>query len=155
MTKRYTFKATIEAGTGGGAGVAFPYSVEDEFGVRGNVPVKATLDGIAYTGSLMNCGVGPHMLGVLKSVRARIGKGPGDAIEVVVWKDEEVRKAEIPAEFGKLMKAEGVLAFFEKLSYTHQKEYCRWIAEAKKEETRQARIAKAVRMLKERVKTPG
>ncbi len=153
--KRYTFKARIEAGPGGGAGVAFPYNVEQEFGVRGNIPVKATLDGVAYTGSLMNCGAGPHMLAVLKSVRARTGKGPGDPIDVVVWKDEETRKAEVPAEFEKRMRKEGVLPFFEKLSYTHQKEYCRWIAEAKKEETRQSRIAKSLQMLKEGVKTPG
>ncbi len=153
--KRYTFKARIEAGPGGGAGVAFPYSVEDEFGVRGNVPVKATLDGVAYTGSLMNCGVGPHMLAVLKSVRAKTGKGPGDAIDVVVWKDEEVRKADVPAEFKQQLKKEGMLSLFEKLSYTHQKEYCRWINEAKKEETRQARLAKSIQMLREGVKTPG
>lgn len=153
--KRYTFKAIIEAANGGGAAVAFPYSVEQEFGVRGNVPVKATLDGVSYTGSLMNCGVGPHMLGVLKSVRAQLGKGPGDSINVVVWKDDEVRTVEVSAEFEKLMKKEGVLADFEKLSYSHRKEYCRWIAEAKKEETRQARMEKSVQMLKKGVKTPG
>jgi hypothetical protein len=44
--KRYTFEAIIEAGEGGGAGIAFPYSVEQEFGTRGSVPVKATLDGV-------------------------------------------------------------------------------------------------------------
>jgi hypothetical protein len=153
--KRYTFKATIEAGPGGGAGVAFPYSVEQEFGERGNVPVKATLDGVSYTGSLMNCGVGPHILGVLKSTRAKLGKGPGDSIDVVVWKDDEVRTVQVPAGFEKLMKMEGVLAAFEKLSYTHRKEYCRWIGEAKKEETRQARMEKSVQMLKKGVKTPG
>lgn len=53
------------------------------------------------------------------------------------------------------MKKEGLLATFEKLSYTHRKEYCRWIAEAKKEETRSSRIAKAVEMLREGIKTPG
>ena len=53
------------------------------------------------------------------------------------------------------MKKEGVLAAFEKLSYTHRKEYCRWITEAKKEETRVARLTKAVEMLKKGIKTPG
>jgi hypothetical protein len=53
------------------------------------------------------------------------------------------------------MKKEGLLATFEKLSYTHRKEYCRWIAEAKKEETRSSRIAKAIEMLREGIKTPG
>jgi uncharacterized protein YdeI (YjbR/CyaY-like superfamily) len=53
------------------------------------------------------------------------------------------------------MKKEHLLEVFEKLSFTHRKEYCRWITEAKKEETRQARIAKAVAMLQKGIKTPG
>ncbi|HUH61688.1 MAG TPA: YdeI/OmpD-associated family protein [Terracidiphilus sp.] len=153
--KRYTFKARIEAGIGGGAGVVFPYDVAREFGVKGRVAVKSTIDGVHYAGSLMKYGPESHWLGVLKSIREKIGKGPGDIVDVVVWKDEEVRKADVPPEFAKLMKQEGVLPFFEKLSYTHQKEYCRWIGEAKKEETRQARMAKSVQMLKDKVKTPG
>lgn len=154
-TKKYKFKAKIIAGMGGGAGVLFPYDVEKEFGVKGNVRVQATLDKVSYRGSLMNCGMPSHTLGVLKGVREQIGKGPGDTIEVVVWKDEEVRMVEIPADFKALLKKEGLLVGFQKLSYTHRKEYCRWIAEAKKEETRVARSAKAVDMLRNGVKTPG
>ena len=153
--KEYRFKASIEPGIGGGAAVAFPFDVEKEFGVRGRVPVKSTRDGVEYAGSLMKCGSGPHMLGVLKAVREQIGKGPGDTIDVVVWKDDQVRAVEIPAAFKALLNKEGLLAGFEKLSYTHRKEYCRWITEARKEETRQNRIAKAVAMLRKGVKTPG
>ena len=61
----------------------------------------------------------------------------------------------MPAEFKQLMKKQGVLETFEKLSYTHRKEYCRWIIEAKKEETRSNRMTKAVGMLRGGVKTPG
>jgi len=153
--KKYKFRATIQPGIGGGAGIVFPYNVEQEFGTKAKVPVKSTLDGVPYTGSLIKCGATEHMLGVLKAIRDQIGKGPGDTIEVVVWKDEEERTVEVPTEFKRLMKEEGVLAAFEKLSYTHRKEYCRWITEAKKEETRLNRIAKAVAMLAKGVKTPG
>jgi hypothetical protein len=134
---------------------SFPYDVEKEFGVKGSVPVQATLDSIPYRGSLMTCGLPQHTLGVLKGVREQIGKGPGDIVEVVVWKDEAVRAVEIPAPFNALLKKEGLLAGFEKLSYTHRKEYCRWITEAKKEETRQNRLIKAIAMLKKGLKTPG
>jgi Bacteriocin-protection, YdeI or OmpD-Associated/Domain of unknown function (DUF1905) len=155
--KKYKFKAVIESAKvgSGGAGVQFPYDVEKEFGTRGTIPVQATLDGVTYRGSLMNCGMPSHTLGVLKGVREQIGKGPGDTIDVVVWKDEEVRTVDVPAEFEKLLKKEKLWAGFEKLSYTHRKEYCRWIAEAKKEETRQRRLEKAVEMLHKGVKTPG
>ena len=153
--KAYRFKARIEPAIGGGAAVAFPYDVEKEFGAGGSVPVKSSLDGVDYAGSLMKCGSGPHMLGVLKAIREQIGKGPGDIIDVVVWKDDEDRTVEIPAAFKLLLKKKGLLAGFEKLSYTHRKEYCRWVAEAKKEETRQNRITKAIAMLRKGVKTPG
>jgi uncharacterized protein YdeI (YjbR/CyaY-like superfamily) len=52
------------------------------------------------------------------------------------------------------MKKEGLLPFFEKLSYTHRKEYCRWITEAKKEETRLKRLGKAIERLEKRARTP-
>ena len=53
------------------------------------------------------------------------------------------------------MKKEGLLPVFEKLSYPHRKEYCRWITEAKKQETRLKRLEKAIEMLKKGVSTKG
>jgi uncharacterized protein YdeI (YjbR/CyaY-like superfamily) len=72
-----------------------------------------------------------------------------------VWKDDAVRTVEIPAAFKTLLKSKGLLAEFEKMSFTHRKEYIRWIEEAKKEETRQRRLEKAVALLRKKVKTPG
>jgi uncharacterized protein YdeI (YjbR/CyaY-like superfamily) len=39
-------------------------------------------------------------------------------------------------------------AAFERMAFTHRKEYARWITEAKKEETRQRRVEQAVTMIK-------
>ena len=153
--RKYKFKAKLEAGAGGGAYVLFPYDTGKEFATQGKVPVKAAFNGVPYAGSLIKYGHPQHMLAVLKAIREQTGKGPGDTIEVVVWRDEEVRTLEVPAQFEKLMKKQGLLPFFEKLSYTHRKEYCRWITEAKKEETRAKRLDKAIEMLKKKVKTPG
>ena len=153
--KKYKFKAKIEAGDGGGAYVFFPYDTEKEFGSKGKMPVKAIFDGVPYQGSLIKYGHPLHSLGLLKAIREQIGKGPGDTIEVVVWEDDQVRTVEVPAEFEKLLNKEGLLPVFEKLSYTHRKEYCRWITEAKKEETRLKRLEKAIAMLKKGVRTPG
>jgi hypothetical protein len=153
--KKYKFKARIESESGGGAYVLFPYDTEKEFATKGKVPVKATFDGVPYSGSLIKYGHPQHMLGVLKSIREQIGKGSGDTIDVELWQDEAPRVVEIPAAFKALMKKEGVLPFFEALSYTHRKEYCRWITEAKREETRSARLEKSIAMLKKGIKTPG
>jgi uncharacterized protein YdeI (YjbR/CyaY-like superfamily) len=94
------------------------------------------------------------MLGVLKAIREQTGKAPGDTIEVVVWKDEAVRSLDVPAQFEELMKKEGLLPFFEKLSRTHRQQYCSWIAEAKKEETRLQRLEKGIEVLKKGARTP-
>jgi hypothetical protein len=153
--KKYKFKAKIEAGDGGGAYIIFRYDTEKEFGTKGKVPVKATFDGVPDAGSLIKYGKPFHVLGVPKAICKQTGKAPGDTVEVVVWKDEEVRTLEVPAQFEKLMKKEGLLPVFEKLSYTHRKEYCRWITDAKKEETRLKRLEKAIEMLKKGVSTPG
>jgi hypothetical protein len=153
--KKYKFTAKIQAGDGGGAYVLFPYDTGKEFGTKGKVPINATFDGVPYAGSLIKYGNPLHMLGMLKAIREKIGKAPGDTVEVVVWKDEALRTVEVSAQFEHLLKKERLLPVFEKLSYTHRKEYCRWITEAKKEETRLRRLEKAIEMLKKGVSTPG
>ena len=152
--KKYKFTATVQEGTGGGAYVSFPYDVEAEFGAKGRVPVRATFNGAPYTGSLMKYGSPQHMLGILKSIRNKIGAQIGDKIQVEVWKDDTPRTVEVPAELQRAMKAGAVLEFFQSLSYSHRKEYCRWISDAKTEETRLKRVAKALEMLKNKVRTP-
>jgi hypothetical protein len=153
--KKFKFKARIQSAGGGGAYVLFPYDVEKEFATRGRVPVKVTFDGAPYAGSLVKYGQPQHMMPILKAIREQIGKQPGDSVQVELWKDEAERTLDVPTPFLALLKKEKLLAGFEKLSYTHRKEYCRWIADAKKEETRLNRMAKAVEMLRGGVKTPG
>ena len=88
----------------------FPYDVEEEFGTKGRVPVKATFDGVPYSGSMVKYGAPQHMLGILKNIREQIGKGPGDMVEVTIEKDETERTVDVPPEFQKLLKKEKLLA---------------------------------------------
>jgi hypothetical protein len=152
MGKVYRFKAKIETTDGGGAFVYFPYDVQKEFGIKGRVPVKATFDGVAYTGSMVKYGDPKHMLLILKSIRAQIGKGGGDEVEVTVQHDVAERTIAVPKDFMDAMKAAKFLTIFEKMSFTHRKEYITWIESAKKQETRERRIVKALEMLKAKVK---
>ncbi|MGC2639979.1 MAG: YdeI/OmpD-associated family protein [Acidobacteriaceae bacterium] len=92
---------------------------------------------------------------LLKSIREQIGKGPGDTVSVELWKDEAERTADVPPELAKVLKKERLTEIFGALSYTHRKEYCRWITVAKKEETRARRLAQSVEMLRAGIKTPG
>jgi bifunctional DNA-binding transcriptional regulator/antitoxin component of YhaV-PrlF toxin-antitoxin module len=153
--KKYKFKATIKAGERGGAFIFFPFDTEKEFRTKGKVPVNVTFDGVPDKSSIFRYGYPQHILGVPKAIREEIGKKPGDTVEVLLWKDEEERKLDVPPELQKQLEEHNLLTFFEGLSYTHRKEYCRWIHEARKEETKQSRVAKAIEMLRKGVKTPG
>ena len=106
--KTYKFNARIESASvgSGGACIYFPYDVETEFGTKGRVPVKATFDGIPYTGSMVKYGAPQHMLGILKGIREQIGKGPGDMVEVTIQKDDAERIVEVPVELERILKKE-------------------------------------------------
>lgn len=146
--KRYTFDATLIGSESGGVYVNFPYEVEKEFGKKGQVKIQAIIEGVPYRGSLANMGTGCHILIVLKAIREQIKKQSGDTVSVVLWQDTEVRTVEVPADVQEKLSAyPAEQSFFEGLSYTHKKEYVRWIEEAKKEETRLRRLDKMIEML--------
>lgn len=92
MAKEYTFDAVIhEIPEKGGAYVVFPWDIRQEFG-KGRVKVHAEFDGIAYNGSIVNMGVKDeqgnicYIIGVLKSIRRRLGKSEGDTVHVTLSK---------------------------------------------------------------------
>ena len=52
-----------------------------------------------------------------------------------------------PQDFASALKAAGLADFYADCTNAHRNEYLKWIGEAKRPETRQARIAKAVQMI--------
>jgi hypothetical protein len=149
MSKKHTFRAVIENAGGGGAYVQVPFDVEQVFGKK-RVPVKTTINGEPYRGTLVRMGEPHHILIVLKEIRQKIGKDFGDEVEVVLEEDTQARIVEIPGDLYQVLDHAPVAkAVFEKMSYTHQREYVRYILDAKRESTRRDRIAKTIEMLKQ------
>jgi hypothetical protein len=148
MSEKYTFRARIEDPGGGGAFVRIPFDVEQAFGKK-RVPVRATIDGEPYRGALVRMGEPCHILIVLKEIRQKIGKDFGDEVEVTLAEDTEPRVVEVPEDFQQALDQDpAAQTAFEKMSYTHQREYVNAILEAKRDETRRKRIAKSIEMLK-------
>lgn len=82
--KEYSFIAELKKVPDiDGAYIEFPYNVKEEFG-SGRVKIHATFDGVKYDGSLVRMGTPGHIIGVTKSIRAKIEKQPGDAILVTI-----------------------------------------------------------------------
>ena len=152
MSKKHTFTAIIQNAGGGGAFVEVPFDVEKAFGSK-RPKIKANIEGVPYRGILTRMGTECHLLIILKGIREQVGKSFGDEVKISIELDTEPRVIEVPNDLLKeLKKDKEAKAFFDKLSYTHQREYVTWVEEAKKEETRQNRIMKMIEMLKKGVK---
>ena len=148
MSEKHSFRAVIENPGGGGAFVRVPFDVEQAFG-RKRVPVLATIDDEPYRGTLVRMGEPCHILIVLKEIRQKIGKDFGDEVKITLEEDLEPRTMEIPPDFHHALEQDpAARAAFEKMSYTHRKEYINAILAAKREQTRRDRIAKTIEMLK-------
>lgn len=134
--------------------VEFPFSVEDIFGTRGMVKVKALFDGkTEYRGIMSNMGTGCHILILTQEVKRKLGKSFGDAVWVELEHDLEKREVLIPEDVQNLLaEYPEAQAFFEKLSYTHRKEYINWITSAKREETRAKRVVAFIEKLLQKKK---
>ena len=96
--KQYSFDAVIrEIPENGGAYVIFPWDIRQEFG-KGRVKVHAEFDGIPYDGSIVNMGLKNddgsvcYLIGVLKSIRNKLGKGEGDTVHVEISERQDGRK---------------------------------------------------------------
>ncbi len=135
-----------------GAYIEIPFDVEQVYGAK-RVKVKATFDGVEYRGSIVKMGLPCYIIGITKDIRKKIGKKPGDIIEVTIEKDEEERIVEIPMDFKERIELDdNIKEFWNTLSFSMQKKYIVWITSAKKEETRIKRINEAIEKMKNKEK---
>ena len=147
------FRAVLRKGDGGGHLIAVPLDVREVFG-EARPPVRGTVNGTPFATRVAVYG-GKSYLGFNREVRDAAGIGHGDEVEIELERDDAPREVEVPLAFADALETGGVRDDFDALSFTHRKEYVRWIQEAKRDETRERRLAKAVEMLRDGVKTPG
>jgi bifunctional DNA-binding transcriptional regulator/antitoxin component of YhaV-PrlF toxin-antitoxin module len=147
MNKKYRFTAEIKSAGGGGAFVEVPFDVRKEFG-KGRVKVKVNFEGIEYRGSLVRMQSECHLLLIRKEIREKLGKKPGDKLNVVFEEDTEPRVVPIPEDVARIFKRhKPEKALFDSLSFTHRREYIDYVEGAKKAETRDRRIIKVIETL--------
>lgn len=111
-------------------------------------PVVATVNGYRWRTSVTRMG-GEFPLGLNREVREGAGVAAGDKVNVAIELDAAPREAELPAELATALAADPqARALFDQLAFTHRKEYARWVAEAKMQDTRQRRAGQAVAMIR-------
>ena len=113
-----------------GAYFIVPFNVPEVYGTKVHVKVRGTIDGFPYRGLIANMGEGHCM--------------------VVMDIDTEPRIVAVPEDFQQALgNNQKVKEVFDKFSHTHKKEYVEWIEGAKKQETRENRVKKAIEMIDE------
>jgi len=147
-----TFEGTLKQ-EGSGTLLEVPFDVRAAFG-KARAPVRGTVNGHPFRTTVAVYG-GRYFLGFRREIREAAGFGDGDRLSVVLELDDEPRTVELPAELEAVLAADSeARAAFDRLSYTHRREYAEWVSGAKHEETRRARLERTAAMLRDGVKHP-
>jgi hypothetical protein len=112
-------------------------------------PVVAVVNGYSWRTTVTRMR-GEFLLGLNRAVRQEAGVEAGDTVEVELELDTAPREVEVPEALANALAEDSrARAAFERLAYTHRKEYASWIEEAKRDETRQRRVAQTLERLRQ------
>jgi hypothetical protein len=143
------FRATIEQAGKTATGIEVPAKVVESLGSGKRPAVRVTIKGYTYRSSVATVS-GRFMVGVSAKVREEAGVAGGDKVDVDIELDSEPREVSVPPDFAAALDRNArAKRFFEGLSYSRKQRLVLPIEDAKTDETRQRRIAKAVESLRE------
>lgn len=142
------FDARLER-RGEGVVVELPFDVRAAFG-QARPPVRGTIQSVPFRSTVAVYG-GRSYLGFRRELREAAGVGAGDTVTIEVDRDDEPREVTVPADLAAAL-AEDAIAqeAWDRLSFTHRREYVEAIEGAKREETRRRRLEGALEALRRR-----
>jgi hypothetical protein len=145
-----TFIAEINPAGPNGSWTNFhtPFKTAAVFGKKGRVPVILEVAGKTFHTSTFPEPDGSGYIQFSKSMQQETGVKAGDRVEVTLTLDTAPRELETPVDLAAALDQNlAALAVWNKMVYSHKKEYAVWIDDAKHIETRQRRILKTVENL--------
>jgi hypothetical protein len=129
-------------------GLEVPSEVVAELGGGARPPVTITINGHSWR-SRVAIMRGRHLLGLSNANRQAADVAIGEEVEVELELDTEPRVVVEPADLTQALNDDpAARAVYDNLSYNHKREHVRAIESAKKPETRQRRIEKAIATLR-------
>jgi len=125
-----------------------PRDVSGTFGSKGQVRVRGMINGYPFRSTALPMGDGTHYLVVGKELRDHITAKQGDTVKVELEVDTAERTVDIPEELMQALAGQPPAAIaFEKMTYSHKKEWVNWILSARQAETRLRRAKKAANLI--------
>jgi hypothetical protein len=141
------FSAVLGGDDGERPTVELPFDAKERYG-KARAPVRGRVNGVEFRTTVAVYS-GVSLIGFNKALREQAGIELGDEVTVELENDDEPREVDVPPVLGEALAGDPAAATaFDALSYTHRREYAEWIAQAKREGTRERRAAKALEMLK-------
>ena len=142
------FRATVELNGKTATGIEVPEEVVAAMGRGQRPPVRASIGGHSYRTTVARMG-GRFLIPLSAENRTAAGVAAGDLVDVGIEPDTAPREVDVPADLAEVLaRDDAARATFDGLSFTHRKEWVRWVEEAKKPETRATRLAKTVESLR-------
>jgi hypothetical protein len=145
------FRATVVLGGKTATGIQVPADVVDALGSGKRPPVVVTVGGYSYR-TTVAAYTGSYWVPLAAEHRQAAGVAAGEDVDVGIELDTAPREVPVPDDLAAAMDDDARTAY-ERLAFTHRKEWVRWVEEAKKPETRAARIEKTVEGLRAGRKT--
>jgi hypothetical protein len=143
------FRAKVDGpGGAGGHYITLGPRLASMFGRKARTPVRGTVNGEPFRSSIFPRGDGSFYMVLNQEVRDAARIRGGETVTVAMEVDREPRSIKPPDDLARAL-ARNPLAneAWERFPYSHRKEYVEWIAEAKKPETRERRLKKAIEMI--------
>ncbi|BAI61653.1 hypothetical protein MCP_1581 [Methanocella paludicola SANAE] len=132
--------------TGINFAVDVPHEVSKAFGMRGNIPVTGSVNGVPLKATLVPVGQGRHRLFLNGDTRKALGAGEGDTVEVSVSIDKEPRTRPVPPMFREALdKDPDAKAAWDKLPPSRKKEILAYLNNLKSPESLKRNIDKAIK----------
>ena len=145
------FRTTVELGGKTATGMQVPADVVEALNAGKRAPVVVTIGGYSYRTTVAPYG-GAYYVPLAAEHREAAGVAAEQEVDVSIELDTAPREVTLPDELAAAMDDDAQAAY-DRLSFTHRKEWVRWVEEAKKAETRTTRIEKTVAGLKAGKKT--
>lgn len=141
------FTAEIELHGRTATGITVPPEVVEALNAGKRVPIVVTIRKHSYRTSVAPYN-GVYMIPLSAPNRGAAGVKAGDRVRIGIEVDSAPREVEVPDDLAAaLSRSTAAKAFFDTLSFSNQRGYVAWVEDAKKDETRNARVAKCVESL--------
>lgn len=128
--------------------LVLPPEASEKLPSRGMTSVEGTLGDHPFQATLEPDGQGSHWLKVTRAMRDGAGVGVGDTVTLEIALLAQEPEPRVPADLRTALRSDAeARAQWDGLTLVQRRDWIQWITSAKKEETRERRIANACSML--------